>query len=671
LRARTVLLENALSDVKGTAETIVAEVGRWEETIIRAADAIRMNPSVRAMDPRAHADAFAGGFAALDDYVYTMYSIDGEGTQFVLRDGSRGSGFRGDRTYFVEAMAGRSVSRQVLMGRSLDPPAPAVAYGFPIPRLNDNSSTEGVLLVASTLSELGRIIGANSLGEAGTIFIVDETARLIAHPDASLVEGDELVDYSSHPAVASLLSGRNEDEFFRYDTAGHSLISHYVDIGNGWTAFVEIDERFVTMQARAFTTIGLIVSALGLVALVVALGVTTTVMLKPLAHLGELFNGFAGGGGDLSTRLSIDRRDEIGRVSTSFNAFLDDLSGRIVGVQGLGAHLDDGVESVGTIVAALQTVCETLSDYFANWISLNEEVVRESGESERGSDEIRGLVGEVDELIVAQSAALEESSSATNEMSAALSNLARVSAEKLKQTRSVEESGKAGEALIQNALKSIRDLSGSAEVINEMTDIINSIAAQTNLLAMNAAIEASHAGEAGKGFAVVAGEIRKLAETTSESSKKISSSVGKMIADIETGRENTEVAGEHFVSLVRSIVEVGDAFSEITDTVREIDQGSNEIADALVVIVEKAERIKESSNQVRRDIGAISQSMQRLTKASQESSARTQSIHEYFDLLEKQIEGLNNESVRYEEATRALTLQLGGFHTNEEQKNTA
>ncbi len=144
LRARAVLLEHALSDVKETAENVAAEVRRWEETIIRSADAIRLNAGVRAMDPRAHADAFAGGFTALNDYMYTLYSIDGEGTQFVLRDGSTGSGFRGDRTYFTEAMAGRPVSRQVLMGRSLDPPAPAVAYGFPIPGLTDGSSTEAV-----------------------------------------------------------------------------------------------------------------------------------------------------------------------------------------------------------------------------------------------------------------------------------------------------------------------------------------------------------------------------------------------------------------------------------------------------------------------------------------------------------------------------------------------
>lgn len=139
--------------MKISAKSIASQVARLDEIIVRVTESITANPGVRKMDPEEHAQAIAGGFSALSTYAYTMYSIDADGTQFILKNGERGTGYRGDRFYFTEAMKNK-VARQILMGRSLDPPAPAVAYGVPILSPDGSGNVQGVMLVAAELSEL-------------------------------------------------------------------------------------------------------------------------------------------------------------------------------------------------------------------------------------------------------------------------------------------------------------------------------------------------------------------------------------------------------------------------------------------------------------------------------------------------------------------------------------
>jgi methyl-accepting chemotaxis protein len=131
-----------------------------------------------------------------------------------------------------------------------------------------------------------------------------------------------------------------------------------------------------------------------------------------------------------------------------------------------------------------------------------------------------------------------------------------------------------------------------------MTGIISNIAAQTNLLAMNAAIEAAHAGDAGRGFAVVAEEIRKLAETSSENSKRISEALIDIVGKIKSGVPSSNETSKAFSQIEEEVRAVSGAFSEIAYTTDELQAGGKQILDAITTLQDATMNIKTGSDEI-------------------------------------------------------------------------
>jgi methyl-accepting chemotaxis protein len=176
-----------------------------------------------------------------------------------------------------------------------------------------------------------------------------------------------------------------------------------------------------------------------------------------------------------------------------------------------------------------------------------------------------------------QNAAISQTGAAVEEMSAAVDSVNLITKEKMMAAEKLRQTIKKGGEWVMTTAKEIEGVTETINNVAEVIKVINSIAAQTNLLAMNAAIEAAHAGEFGKGFAVVASEVRKLAESTTKNSKMIAEFLQRIIDQIKRAKGTSENAGSNFKNIEHEVERFVGAFAEISHSTNELSIGTKQI----------------------------------------------------------------------------------------------
>ncbi|MBN2535627.1 MAG: hypothetical protein JXB88_22305 [Spirochaetales bacterium] len=196
--------------------------------------------------------------------------------------------------------------------------------------------------------------------------------------------------------------------------------------------------------------------------------------------------------------------------------------------------------------------------------------------------------------IESQNAAVYESSGAVEEITNLIMNIARVTGEKNKAVKALTDITKTVEEKMTTANQANITVKQSTSNIKDINEVIYSIAQQTDILAMNAAIEAAHAGSTGKGFTIVADEIRKLSENTDINSKNIKKTVNRIIKDIEISSDANNEASVLFTSIQKEIQAFLDMLQEITNGMTELSRGSDKIMQAIVNLRENTSKTTQS-----------------------------------------------------------------------------
>jgi ABC-type sugar transport system substrate-binding protein len=198
-----------------------------------------------------------------------------------------------------------------------------------------------------------------------------------------------------------------------------------------------------------------------------------------------------------------------------------------------------------------------------------------------------------------------------------------------------------GEKNMALTVQSIQDISVTVDMIKDLIQVINGIASQTNLLAMNAAIEAAHAGEFGKGFGVVADEIRKLAETTAQNTKNIGQNLSAIIKSIQQAVELTQKTDTSIKTMTGGIQEVSQSMREIIDSMKEMSAGTVEMTQSLSQLVMITNDVKHSTQQIEKEAEKIDTSMDSVMVLS---SSTNQVTKEITDSMENINIGINNSN---------------------------
>ncbi|MFY0989109.1 methyl-accepting chemotaxis protein [Halomonas sp. C05BenzN] len=307
----------------------------------------------------------------------------------------------------------------------------------------------------------------------------------------------------------------------------------------------DIDAAMAGAEARAAGELrrsilaSLLVGALLLVGVAAATTWLVRRTIRPIRRTAEAMRDIARGQGDLTRRLAVERRDEVGELAQQFNAFVSRMQ-------------------------------ETLREVRSSTHSVH----RAAEEIAQGSDELATRTEQA-------AANLQETSASMEEITATV-NHSTESAEQANQlVQATASVAREGESAMQGVERTMTDIDTSAGRISEIITLIDGIAFQTNILALNASVEAARAGEHGRGFAVVAQEVRTLASRSGDAAREIRELIDASVAHTREGSEIVQRAGATMQEIVTSVARVTDVIAEISAGAREQNSGIGQINTAV------------------------------------------------------------------------------------------
>ncbi|MGP1576531.1 MAG: methyl-accepting chemotaxis protein [Treponema sp.] len=516
-----------------------------------------------------------------------LYIIDATGTQY-FPDGT--TKLYAKDAWFTEAMNGKTYIEEPYYE---DAGNKTIFITLSLPVYDDNKRVIGVLGADIDGLWLSKQIDDIRVGKTGECYILGLTGTTVAHKNVEKVSNRENMIEKSKMDKGFMSLGlfiqhalnSNKSEVGYYEYGGKKFIASYTSMKTtNWPIIIkapmnEFMDTVDTLRSRMM----LIGVAILLSSLVITFFVARRIVL-PIETAVNALQNIAQGDGDLTVQLPLIGNDEITDLSQYFNQTISKIAAsiKIVGTN-TGTMEQIGNELAGNMTETASAVHE---------ISANIDGVKQQALTQAASvtetaatvEEIIRTIKQLNNSIESQATSVSQSSSAVEEMVANIASITQTldkTNDAIKHLATATADG--NETIIKsNAVtQKIAEESGS---LLEASNVIQHIASQTNLLAMNAAIEAAHAGEAGKGFAVVADEIRKLAEESSTQGKTITATLKTLSGEIETLSASSKTAGEKFAAIFSLSEQVKEMSNRLMEAMREQENGSREVLSAIKTI---------------------------------------------------------------------------------------
>jgi methyl-accepting chemotaxis protein len=364
---------------------------------------------------------------------------------------------------------------------------------------------------------------------------------------------------------------------------------------------------------------------------------------------------------DLTRRLEIRGKDEIGNLAEFFNRTFERIGALIRDIKNQTFSLSDTGEE---LAANMNETAAAINEITANVQNMKNQVTAQAGEVSLSGAAVERIIAGLEKLnghIEVQAESVAQSSSAIDPM---LANIRSVTDTLIKNTENINslaDSSGTSRTDLQKVSTDIQEIARESEGLLEINSVMQNIASQTNLLSMNAAIEAAHAGESGKGFAVVADEIRKLAENSGQQSKTISAVLKKIKTSIDAITKSTAIVLERFEMITQEVQTVSNQEAQIRSAMEEQETGSRHILEAVGQLNSVTGLVKTASAEMAAESREVISQSTSLRRISDEVSGGMDEMALGADQINTAVNRVNEISVENKNNIGALSGAISRF----------
>lgn len=553
----------------------------------------------------------------------------------------------------------------------------------------DGKSTQGVeegtvvkfsLRAGVPIFDGTRIIGTVTAGyDLATDTFVDSIKKKYA-VECTIFQGESRVSTTIADETGNRILGtkignrkisdavlvRGETYIGRNTIIGKTFDTSYQPIKNSdgkivGMIFVGKDLSIIDKELANLLSVSILLTVLfGLATVILSFFFVRTI-INPLRRVTVMLKDISEGSGDLTKRLEVRSNDEIGTMATYFNLTLDKVKDLVAEIDKQSQALSEiGIE----LSSNMNETAASVNQISSNIVSIKNQTMNQSAsviETNSTMEQITNNIEKLNTFVSDQANHVAQSSSAIEEMIANISSVSNTLSQNAKNIQELEISSEKGKSDLGEVSDEIHQIAIDSEGLIEISNIIQNIASQTNLLSMNAAIEAAHAGNAGRGFAVVADEIRKLAESAASQAKTISNVLQTMKSSIGRITDSSAVVQKQFDEIDTKIKTLAELEDGIRRAMEEQGAGSNQILSTIGQLNEMTVQVKSGSNEMFIGSEEVVNESKTLGRITEEVSGSMTEMAAGIEHITSAIHAVNKIAQNNKECIAALKDKVNKF----------